>query len=65
MKLFLFFEELVMKMLLVDIGVFLNLYFCKFLGNFCLCEKYIVLRNIFLKFCNVLLVLKILIYCMK
>lgn len=54
-----------MKMLLVDIGVFLNLYFCKFLGNFCLCEKYIVLKNIFLKFCNVLLVLKILIYCMK
>lgn len=54
-----------MKMSLVDTGVFSNSHPCKFLGNFCLCEKYIVPRNIFLKFCNVLLVLKISIHCMK
>lgn len=54
-----------MKMSLVDTGVFSNSHPCKFLGNFCPCEKYIVPRNIFLKFCNVLLVLKISIHCMK
>lgn len=42
-------------MSLVDTGVFSNSHPCKFLGNFCPCEKYIVPRNIFLQFCNVLL----------
>lgn len=50
MKLSLLFEELVMKMSLVDTGVFSNSHPCKFTGNFRPCEKYFVPRNIVLKF---------------